>query len=397
MLMMAYSSKIVVSLNGICLISLLRWKHLVVLYQVLVQIILVSPCYLIFFFASWLENVDSLTHMVAAFKSPAVRILCCVVHCHSSTSFFRHMIGFVPAVHVLLHEVAALVLEVFAVERQQLCEETGIDLFPELVDRVAVDEVALSRSLSVQVEEGEVPIFRVRVQYYLFDCVYCALLARRRVDIAAIEVDAVRVYSEMSSGHAVWVEDGKDVEDESVSKQLSKFSVPCELVDNASHHMRARHFAWMHSRSNHDHLLLALKLLRLLRIRKQQSIIKALLSLSNTLHRCDCKHFYWSSLKRVNDRPSVKVHILIDLRALGDVLKKGRVVLIGPGEVNGEVVFLVGRKLMCKSPLNLIISVNLRDKSVTMLVKLTLCETLFHSLLLASLTTGTSPSYSSLD
>lgn len=148
----------------------------------------------------------------------------------------------------------------------------------------------------------------------------------------------------------------------------------------------------MHSRTNHHYFLLALKLPRLLPIRKQQGIIEVLLPLSDALHRADRQHFHWPSLERVDDGASVEVDILIGQRALRDVPKKARIVLVGPGKVNGEVVFLVGRKLMRESPLNLVISVNLHGVSVTMVVRLTLCEILFHSLLLASRTTGTSPS-----
>lgn len=230
------------------------------------------------------------------------------------------------------------------------------------------------------------------MQYYLLDCVDCAVLAGRRVDVAAIEVNAIGIYSEVSSRHAVGVENGEDVEDEVISQQLAKFCVSGKLVNDTCHHVRARHFSRMHSRTNHHYFLLTLKLFRLLAVRKQKGIIEVLLPLSKALHRANGQHFHWSSLERVNNGAPVEVDILIDLRALRDVLKKACVVLIGPGKVNGEVVFLVGRKLMRESPLNLIISVDLHRVGVTMVVRLTLCEILFHSLLLASRTTGTSPS-----
>lgn len=123
----------------------------------------------------------------------------------------------------------------------------------------------------------------MRVQYYLFDCVNGAMLAWRWVNIAAIEVDAIGVYSEVSSRYAVWIEDREYVKDEGVSEQLTEFGVSGELVDNTSHHMRSRHFSWMHPCSNNNHLLLSLKLLRLVSIHKQQRIIKALLSFSDSL------------------------------------------------------------------------------------------------------------------
>lgn len=230
------------------------------------------------------------------------------------------------------------------------------------------------------------------MQHNLLDCIDGAVLARRRIDVAAIEVDAVGVYSEVSSRHSIWVKDGENVKDKGFSKQLAQFCVSGELVDDTGHHMRPRHFTRMHPRTNHYHFLLALELPRLLTIREQQGIIEVLLPLSEALHRANRQHLHWPSLQRIYNSASVEVYILIGLRALRDVPKKVCIVLIGPGEVNGEVVFLVGRKLMRKSPLNLVISVNLRGVGVTMVVRLTLCEILFHSLLLASRTTGTSPS-----
>lgn len=230
----------------------------------------------------------------------------------------------------------------------------------------------------MQVEESEIFVLSVRMQHYLLDCVDGAVLARRRIDVAAIEVDAVGVDSEMSSCHAIWVEDREDVEDKGFSKQLAQFCVSGKLVNDASHHMRPRHFTRMHPRANHYHFLLALELPRLLTICKQQGIIEVLLPFSDAPHRANRQHLHWPSLQRIYNRASVEIYILIGLYTLRDILKKVCVVLIGPGEVNGEVVFLVGRKLMRKSPLNLVISVNLRRVGVTMVVRLTLCDILFH-------------------
>ena len=136
----------------------------------------------------------------------------------------------------------------------------------------------------MQVEESEVLVFSVRMQHYLLDCVYRTVLTWRRVDVAAIEVDSVGVDSEVSSRNTVGVEDREYVEDEGVPQQLAQFCVSGELVDDTSHHMRARHFTWMHSRADHYYFLLALELPRFLTINKQQSIIEALLPLSNALY-----------------------------------------------------------------------------------------------------------------
>lgn len=59
------------------------------------------------------------------------------------------MVSFVLAVHVFLHKVTALVLKVLAVQGQQLGEQAGIHLFPQFVDGVTIDEVALPGGLRV--------------------------------------------------------------------------------------------------------------------------------------------------------------------------------------------------------------------------------------------------------
>lgn len=156
--------------------------------------------------------------------------------------------------------------------------------------------------------------------------------------------------------------------------------------------MRAWHLTRVHSCSYHHNLLLALELPRPLAVREQQGVFKALFPLSEALRGADCEHFDWPSLERVDDGASVEVDVLVGLRAEGDVVKEAGVVLVGPGEVNGEVVFLVGRKLMREGPFDLVIAVYLSGQRVTMLVRLTLCEIRLHSELLASRTTGTSPS-----
>lgn len=88
----------------------------------------------------------------------------------------------------------------------------------------------------------------------------------------------------------------------------------------------------------------------------------------------------------------MKIYILIICDSLGDGCYKLLVILIGPGIVDGEVVFLIRRKLVRKGPLDLIVIKDLHIGKATMLLRFTLWDILFHSLLAASLTTGTSPS-----
>ena len=94
--------------------------------------------------------------MVAALYGPTIRIFCGVVDGNATTSLFGDMIGLVLHVHVLLHEIAALILKVLTIQSQQFCEEAGLHLFVQLVDGVTVNEVALPRGLGVKVQKGEI-------------------------------------------------------------------------------------------------------------------------------------------------------------------------------------------------------------------------------------------------
>lgn len=77
---------------------------------------------------------------------------------NAATSLFGDMVGLVLHVHVLLHEIAALIFKVFTIQSQQFCEETRLHLLVQLVDRVTVNEVSLPRGLGVKVQKSEISV-----------------------------------------------------------------------------------------------------------------------------------------------------------------------------------------------------------------------------------------------
>lgn len=57
-----------------------------------------------------------MAHVVAALYCPAIGIFSGVIDGYATAAFFGYMIGFVLHVHVLLHEVATFILEIFAIK-----------------------------------------------------------------------------------------------------------------------------------------------------------------------------------------------------------------------------------------------------------------------------------------
>lgn len=110
-----YLSQFSVGINSKELLCLFIRKNLFVLYYILIEVLRIDLYRLIFFIFFRLEDILYLAHIIAALKGPAIRIFSRVINCNSSTSFLWHMVTFVFAVHVLLHEITALVLEIFTI------------------------------------------------------------------------------------------------------------------------------------------------------------------------------------------------------------------------------------------------------------------------------------------
>lgn len=76
-------------------------------------------------------------------------------------------------------------------------------------------------------------------------------------------------------------------------------------------------------------------------------------------------------------------------------VQKARVLIVGPGIAEGEVVFILSCKRMRESPLHFVVVDALGRSGVTTLAKLTRCDTLRQRQFPSSRKTGASPSCSS--
>jgi hypothetical protein len=121
-------------LNSIGLICILAWKKLIIFDEILIEVVLIDLDDFLFFFLFGFQYVDPLTHVIAALQCPAVGVFGSVVYGNTTAALFGDVIRLVFHVHVLFHEVAALVLEVLAVEGQDLGKQTSFYLLVELVD-----------------------------------------------------------------------------------------------------------------------------------------------------------------------------------------------------------------------------------------------------------------------
>lgn len=59
------------------------------------------------------------------------------------------MVVYILAVHVLLSEIAALILKNLAIHRQDLREQTNFSLFLELVAGISIDEYSFASCVSM--------------------------------------------------------------------------------------------------------------------------------------------------------------------------------------------------------------------------------------------------------
>lgn len=122
------------------------------------------------------------------------------------------MIVDVLAVHVLLCEVAALVLENFTIHRQYLRKEAYLCLLLQLVAGVAVNEDPLSRGMRMKVQKTTEFTFFVEMHDHFFYCVDGGMCFGTGVNVTSIEIDSVGVDSVSPAGNSIWIEDGKQVE-----------------------------------------------------------------------------------------------------------------------------------------------------------------------------------------
>jgi hypothetical protein len=224
--------------------------------------------------APTLEDVDDSASVVVAFQGPGVGVLGCFEERYSACAFLTDVVVDVLAVHVLLGEVAALVLEYLAVHRQDLREQANLRLLLQLVAGVSVDENALPGRVGVQVEEPEELGLAVEVQDDFLDCVDGGVRLGTGVDVAAVEVDAVGVDPVVPAGDPIGVEDGEEVEDEAIPEQSRLLAVLSEFADDAGHHVRAWHFSRVHPRPYYKGLLIREELLGFAPIREEVPVLE---------------------------------------------------------------------------------------------------------------------------
>jgi len=166
----------------------------------------------LFFGALFLKRVGHSAGVVVALECPRVGVFGGFEKSHSSGTLLRDVIIDVLAVHVLLCEVAALVLENFTIHGQYFRKETDLCLFFQLVAGVAVNEYPLSRRMGMKVQETKEFTFFVEMHDHFFDCVDGGVCFGTGVNVASIEIDSVGVDSVSPAGNSIRVEDGKQVE-----------------------------------------------------------------------------------------------------------------------------------------------------------------------------------------
>lgn len=74
------------------------------------------------------------------------------VHNHPPAPFFSPLLIPIFTVHLLLREVAILILESFIIEGEQLAEDLWLDLLDKIVYGVSVDKVTFFGVMGVEVE-----------------------------------------------------------------------------------------------------------------------------------------------------------------------------------------------------------------------------------------------------
>lgn len=94
------------------------------------------------------------------------------MHNYPSASLLGQVLVSVLSIHVLLAEVAVLVLETLIIHGNQFTENLALDLLHEIIDGIAVDEVALLGVVGMQVEVEGKPVLLVEVGCQLLDGVY---------------------------------------------------------------------------------------------------------------------------------------------------------------------------------------------------------------------------------
>jgi hypothetical protein len=79
-------------LDTVAIVCLFGRKILIVLNEAIIKIVLINLDHLFFLFLAGLEDVRTLTHMIGAFKGPAIRVFGGMVDGDSATALLGDMI-----------------------------------------------------------------------------------------------------------------------------------------------------------------------------------------------------------------------------------------------------------------------------------------------------------------
>ena len=111
---------------------------------------------------------------------------------------------------------------------------------------------------------------------YFFDCKNGRMIFRRRIYVTSVKIDTVRIYSIMSSGHAVRIEDRKNVKHKLISQKTSFLTILAELLNDSCHDMRTWDLTRMYSSTYYETFFLRDELFRFVFVCKQVLAIKLL-------------------------------------------------------------------------------------------------------------------------
>jgi hypothetical protein len=120
-------------LDGVESIGLLEIRCLIVDNYVAIELLFVDFMKRIVSASLLIDDVGHPAAIVVALERPGIGVLSGFEEGNSSCTFFGSMIVDILAVHVLLGEVTALILEDLAVHRQDLGEETYLCLLLEFI------------------------------------------------------------------------------------------------------------------------------------------------------------------------------------------------------------------------------------------------------------------------
>ena len=284
-----FSSQLMIGFYRIKFIRLFGCRISIWNNDLIIEFILIECHFLFINSFLRLENIRVPIHVIVALQSPAKSIFSCLKNCNSSSALFRNMVSSVFDVHVFLGKVAAFVFKILWIHGQNLWEKTSFNLFLQLIRRVSINEHTLPRRMGMQVQKSKISTVFMKMHDNFFNCINRTVFFGTGIDVTAIQVDSIRINSIMSSCHPIRVQNRNDVKNRLISERICHLIVLCQLINYASHHMRAWNLSWMDSGCDDNAFFVTIKCLRFLLIDKQVLIIDWLLLIDQSLFRTDCQ------------------------------------------------------------------------------------------------------------